>query len=182
MRAGKEGPAIHPRPRGLTAVVQAPPCAIPPSLAHFRLMLWVLLSLSLSCLYASLSLGPYLFQALSQSVSSYISYCLPLSCSLHLSISHFLQLLSFPLSPRFPLNLPVRDFRKHSPQVPALKRRGGGGGVGWEEGHGPRPLTFRRDHEIWANLCGCKPSGSHPRSPFLRVHYHRCAGPAARLL
>ena len=161
MRAGKEGPATHPRPWGLTAVVQAPPCA---TLLLFPISVSRCRSFSLSpplCLYASL--------------------CLLVPISFRLS-----QSVSFPLSPRFPLNLPVRDFRKHPPQVPALEREAvvgvRRGAVDRKEGNGPRPLTFRRDHEIWENLCGCKPSGSHPRRPFLRVHYYRCAGSAARLL
>ena len=124
--------------------------------------------------------------SLSGCLSQSLSIFLTASLSLALSISHFLQLLSFPLSPRFPLNLPVRDFRKHPPQVPALEREAvvgvRRGAVDRKEGNGPRPLTFRRDHEIWENLCGCKPSGSHPRRPCLRVHYYRCAGSAARLL
>ena len=72
MRAGKEGPATHPRKWGFTAVVQAPPCATPPSLSHFRLTLSVLLSLSPSVSLRLLrSLGPYLFQAVSVSLFLY---------------------------------------------------------------------------------------------------------------
>ena len=71
MRAGKEGPATHPRKWGFTAVVQAPPCATPP-FSHFCLTLSVLLYLSPSVsLRLPLSLGPYLFQAVSVSLFLY---------------------------------------------------------------------------------------------------------------
>ena len=181
MRAGKEGPATHPRPWGLTAVVQAPPCA---TLLLFPISVSRCRSFSLSpplCLYASLCLLVPISFRLSQSVSFYIPYCLPLSCSLHLSL---------PTAPVFPSfsslsSEPACQRFQETPTTGASTReRSGGWGeaVDRKEGNGPRPLTFRRDHEIWENLCGCKPSGSHPRRPFLRVHYYRCAGSAARLL
>ena len=131
------------------------------------------------CLYASFGLSVLISSRLSQSVSFYIPYCLPLSCSLH---------LSFPTAPVFPSfsSLPSEPACQRFQETPTTgaSTREREGGEKKKEGHGPRPLTpwCRRDREIWANLCGYKPSGSHPRSPFLRVHYHRCAGPAAWLL
>ena len=178
MNEGWEGGSCHPSPQMGVHCSGAGPTLCHPSFFPF-LSHAVGSSLSLPlCVFTPPSVSRSL--SLPGCPSQSLSIFLTVSLSLALSISHFLQLLSFPLSPRFPLNLPVRDFRKHPPQVPALEREREGKKK--KEGHGPRPLTFRRDHEICANLCGYKPSGSHPRSPFLRVHYHRGAGPAAWLL
>lgn len=162
LEEGWEGGSCHPsQPMGAHCSGAGPTLCHPPFFFPFPShAVGPSFSLPLVSLRLPLSLGPYLFQALSQSVSSYISYCLPLSCSLHLSISHFLQLLSFPLSPRFPLNLPVRDFRKHPPQVPALERGGG------KRDMDPVPLR-----SAGTRKSGRTSVAANPAAPTLEAHF-----------
>ena len=120
MNEGWEGGSCHPSPHMGVHCSGAGPTLCHPSFFPF-LSHAVGSSLSLPlCVFTppSVSRSLSLPGCLSQSLSIFLT----VSLSLALSISHFLQLLSFPLSPRFPLNLPVRDFRKHPPQVPALER------------------------------------------------------------
>ena len=132
-------------------------CPLPPSLG-----LWV------ACHPCSLSLSG------SQTIFTFLSVSLSLlSLSISLSLPPALSPpLSFHPSPSFPRNLPVRDFWRHPPQEPALGRKGM---------HPPSPtsetLRFAR-----ASVAAEPPVPTlEARSPALRVHYRRCAGPAARL-
>lgn len=124
LAVGWEGGSCHPSlPRGLTAVVRPHPA--PSLLFPVSLSLWVHLPLSLPLrvfippspeLPHSFHLSVSISFRLSRSVSFYIPFCLLLAHScLSPSLSHFLQLLSFPLSLPFPRNMPIREFRKHPP-------------------------------------------------------------------
>lgn len=152
----------------------------PPLLFSISLSRCGAISLSLSpsvslCLPLHSCLSPSVSQSLSLSGSLSVSFCipfgLPLSCSLSLSVS-----LSLPPAPMFPSfsllpTEPACQRFQETPTVGARTRKKRGIRT-------PSPYP----PEICENLCGCRSTRSHLRSPSLRVHYHRCAGPATRLL
>ena len=123
------------------------------------------------CLYASFGLSVLISSRLSQSVSFYIPYCLPLSCSLH---------LSFPTAPVFPSfsSLPSEPACQRFQETPTTgaSTREREGGEKKKRDMDPVPLPHGAAGTVKS---GRTSVATNPAAPTLEAHFSESTTTAA---